>query len=197
MYITLHLTDRSHSNNLLSNPRTQFHPCTLSKASRNLMLQGSCKLLAQRRGKEWFAVSRQNIQHLLLLLLRRGETVSVELRSLAGPLNIPQMIHELIWSNGGMIMTGENRRTRGLTAWAMARHEISTCLPIIFCTKLPLKTPSNVCTENLMQIQQTPEMRWVRNSWIVFIYLLIPFFAFWCVVKSVIVGTWGHAKKIK
>jgi hypothetical protein len=39
------------------------------------------------------------------------ETVPVELRPLTGPLSIPQMIHEWIWSSGGMILTGENRRT--------------------------------------------------------------------------------------
>jgi hypothetical protein len=36
---------------------------------------------------------------------------SVEMGSLTGPLSIPQMIHEWIWSSGGMILTGENRRT--------------------------------------------------------------------------------------
>jgi hypothetical protein len=29
-----------------------------------------------------------------------------------GPLGHPQIIHEWIWSSGGMILTGENRRTR-------------------------------------------------------------------------------------
>jgi hypothetical protein len=41
--------------------------------------------------------------------------VSVELLPLTGPLFIPQMIHEWIWSSGGMILTGENRRTRRKT----------------------------------------------------------------------------------
>jgi hypothetical protein len=45
-------------------------------------------------------------------LLRWGETVSLELCPLTGPLSIPQMTHEWIWSSGGMILTGENRRTR-------------------------------------------------------------------------------------
>jgi hypothetical protein len=31
---------------------------------------------------------------------------------LTGPLSIPQLIHQWIWSSGGMILTGENRRTR-------------------------------------------------------------------------------------
>jgi hypothetical protein len=34
---------------------------------------------------------------------------------LTDPLSIPQMIHEWIWSSGGMILTGENRRTRRKT----------------------------------------------------------------------------------
>jgi hypothetical protein len=38
--------------------------------------------------------------------------VFVELRPLTGPFPMPQMMHELIWSSGGMILTGENRRTR-------------------------------------------------------------------------------------
>jgi hypothetical protein len=47
-----------------------------------------------------------------LLPLRWGETVSVEMRPLTDPLSIPQMIHEWIWSSGGMTLSGENRRTR-------------------------------------------------------------------------------------
>jgi hypothetical protein len=35
--------------------------------------------------------------------------------SLKGPLSILHMIHEWIWSSGGMILTGENRRTRKKT----------------------------------------------------------------------------------
>jgi hypothetical protein len=35
--------------------------------------------------------------------------------SLTGPLSISRMIHEWIWSNGGIILTGENRRTRRKT----------------------------------------------------------------------------------
>jgi hypothetical protein len=50
--------------------------------------------------------------YLLFLLLRSDESVSVELRPLMGPLSISQMFREWIWSNGGMILTGENWRTR-------------------------------------------------------------------------------------
>jgi hypothetical protein len=32
-----------------------------------------------------------------------------------GPLSIPQTTHEWTWSSGGMILTGENRRTRRKT----------------------------------------------------------------------------------
>jgi hypothetical protein len=35
------------------------------------------------------------------------------------PLSIPQMIHEWLWSSSGMILTGENRRTRRKT-WSSA-----------------------------------------------------------------------------
>jgi hypothetical protein len=52
----------------------------------------------------------------LIVIVRVGlDCVSVELRLLTGTLSIPQMIHEWIWSSGGMILTGENRRTRRKT----------------------------------------------------------------------------------
>jgi hypothetical protein len=51
----------------------------------------------------------------LLLLLRWGETCLCGTGLLAGPLSNSQMIHEWIWSNGGMILTGENRSTRRKT----------------------------------------------------------------------------------
>jgi hypothetical protein len=43
-----------------------------------------------------------------------GDEVRLRLcatRPLTGPLHIPQMIHEWIWNSGGIILTGENRRT--------------------------------------------------------------------------------------
>jgi hypothetical protein len=46
-----------------------------------------------------------------LVLLRWGRLCACETGPLIGPLSIPQMIHEWIWSSGGMILTGENRRT--------------------------------------------------------------------------------------
>jgi hypothetical protein len=41
--------------------------------------------------------------------------VSVELRPLTGRLSSPKMIHEWIRRSGGMILTGENRRTQRKT----------------------------------------------------------------------------------
>jgi hypothetical protein len=43
-----------------------------------------------------------------VMLLRWGETVFVGLQPLTGPLYIPQMIHEWIWSSGVTILTREN-----------------------------------------------------------------------------------------
>jgi hypothetical protein len=42
-------------------------------------------------------------------LLRWGETCGTG--PLTGPLSVPQMKHDWIWSSGGIILTGENRRT--------------------------------------------------------------------------------------
>jgi hypothetical protein len=39
----------------------------------------------------------------------------MELQPLTSPLSIPQIIYDRIWSSGGMILTGENRRTRRKT----------------------------------------------------------------------------------
>jgi hypothetical protein len=47
----------------------------------------------------------------------------LELRLLTGPFFIPQMLHEWIWSSGGIILTGENRRAG---SWFCPTFTIST-----------------------------------------------------------------------
>jgi hypothetical protein len=63
------------------------------------------------RGMKW----QEDGENCIYSVTMGWDCVSVELRPLTGPFSIPQMIHEWIWSSGGMILTGENRRTRRKT----------------------------------------------------------------------------------
>jgi hypothetical protein len=49
---------------------------------------------------------------ILFNVLMEWDSVSVEPRSLKGILSIPQMIHEWIWSSGGIILTWVNMEQR-------------------------------------------------------------------------------------
>jgi hypothetical protein len=68
----------------------------------------------------------------------------VELRPLTGPLSVPELIHERIWSSGGMILTGSlstrnsawsalganpelrSEKVTTVSAVAQPNHELST-----------------------------------------------------------------------
>jgi hypothetical protein len=48
---------------------------------------------------------------LFVLVVKGADNVTMDLLPLKGSLSSFQMIHEWIWSSGGMILTGENWRT--------------------------------------------------------------------------------------
>jgi hypothetical protein len=80
------------------------------------------------------------------------EFVSVELRPLTGPLSIPQMIHEWIRSSGGMILTGENRRTLRKTC---NNDENSIQLFILTCQLNRYRNQLQSQYKKIKQIQRT------------------------------------------
>jgi hypothetical protein len=91
---------------------------------RNNDLRSHCNNALSTWGgvKNIFGMSVYSKEYKFLILLFIGfvvtfatDYVSAELRPLTGPLSIPRMIHEWIWSSGGMILTGEKRRTRRKT----------------------------------------------------------------------------------
>jgi hypothetical protein len=57
-----------------------------------------------------YLMIRASVFRVIVIVAIGRDFVSVELRPLTDPLSIPQMIHEWIWSSGGMILTGENRK---------------------------------------------------------------------------------------
>jgi hypothetical protein len=64
---------------------------------------------------------------------------------LTGPLSVPQMIYEWIWSSGGMILTGENRRNRR-----------KTCHSAALSTKNPTLTEYNISGTKHIMISPHP-----------------------------------------